>query len=235
MNASIVEYVAVLQIVAFIVFPITRKYDFLLILSPSFIIFPLKKAAASVTSYLLSDDRYRMNILDRIKIIQGDISQQKVDAIVNAANNSLRGGAGVDGAIHRAAGPELAEECRKLHGCLTGEAKITRGYKLPARYVIHTVGPIWHGGNNDEDTLLARCYENSLRLAVENNVKTIAFPMISTGAYGYPVARATQIALKEIKKFLETDSTVEKITMVCFDQYSIHTMNLVLKEIFQQG
>ncbi len=175
-----------------------------------------------------------MNISNRIEITLGDITQQKVDAIVNAANATLRGGSGVDGAIHRAAGPDMDVACRKLNGCPTGEAKITGGFRLPVRFVIHTVGPIWRGGNNDEDALLAHCYENTLRLAVENNVKTIAFPSISTGAYGFPVVRATQIALREIKKFLENDPTIEKVFMVCFDQYSLFTMKSAFKEIIQQ-
>jgi O-acetyl-ADP-ribose deacetylase (regulator of RNase III) len=174
-----------------------------------------------------------MDLRGRIDIILGDITQQKVDAIVNAANNSLRGGGGVDGAIHRAAGSMLFEECRKLNGCPTGEAKITKGYRLPARFVIHTVGPIWHGGNQDEDNLLAHCYENSLRRAVENNIKTIAFPSISTGAYGFPVVRATHIALEEIKKFLENDSTIQKVYLVCFDQYTLYTMKSVFREVFE--
>jgi O-acetyl-ADP-ribose deacetylase (regulator of RNase III) len=173
-----------------------------------------------------------MNITDRIEIVLGDITQQKVDAIVNAANTSLLGGSGVDGAIHRSGGPDLAEACRKLNGCPTGEAKITPGFKLHARFIIHTVGPIWHGGAGGEDDLLAHCYRNSLRLAVEHNIKTIAFPSISTGAYGFPLARANQIALREVKNFLETDQSIVKVTMMCFDQYSFHSMSTVSKEVF---
>jgi O-acetyl-ADP-ribose deacetylase len=155
---------------------------------------------------------------DRVEVIKGDITKQNVDSIVNAANSSLCGGGGVDGAIHRAAGPELLKECRKLNGCKAGEAKITTGYKLPARWVIHTVGPIWRGGNNDEDMLLAACYRNSLALAVANGVKTIAFPSISTGAYRYPVKKAAEIAMREIKKFLESDKEIQRVVIVCFDE-----------------
>jgi O-acetyl-ADP-ribose deacetylase (regulator of RNase III) len=153
----------------------------------------------------------------RLKVLQGDITKQQVDAIVNAANTSLLGGGGVDGAIHRAAGPQLVEECRALGGCATGEARITRGYKLPARHVIHTVGPVWHGGSGGEDELLARCYRNSLALAESNDLRSVAFPAISTGAYGFPVDRAARIALAEIKAFLERNTSVERVVLVCFD------------------
>ncbi|OGF66887.1 MAG: O-acetyl-ADP-ribose deacetylase [Candidatus Fischerbacteria bacterium RBG_13_37_8] len=156
--------------------------------------------------------------MDRISIIRGDITKQEVDAIVNAANNSLLGGGGVDGAIHHAAGPGLLGECRKLNGCETGEAKITGGYNLPSRWVIHTVGPVWMGGENDEDEKLAQCYHNSLALAVQHTIKTIAFPAISTGIYGFPLERACRIALAEIKKFLSTETTLEKVILVCFDK-----------------
>ncbi|NLY43542.1 MAG: O-acetyl-ADP-ribose deacetylase [Clostridiaceae bacterium] len=154
---------------------------------------------------------------DRFEVIMGDITKCNTDAIVNAANNSLLGGGGVDGAIHKAAGIELLYECKKLNGCETGQAKITKGYKLPAKWVIHTVGPIWKDGNHDEDKLLAECYRNSLALAVKNNIRTIAFPSISTGAYRFPVERAARIAVNEIKRFLETDISIEKVFMVCFD------------------
>jgi len=157
-------------------------------------------------------------MLERIEIIKGDITKQKVDAIVNAANNSLLGGGGVDGAIHRAAGPELLEECRELNGCKTGEAKITKGYNLPAKYVIHTVGPIWRGGNNREDEYLAMCYQNCFNLAEKYNIKTIAFPAISTGAYRFPLERATKIAITQTKKFLERNKSIEKIIFVCFGE-----------------
>src|SRR5437870_3881569 len=138
-------------------------------------------------------------MIDRLELVEGDITEQAVDAIVNAANTSLLGGGGVDGAIHRAAGPQLLEECRKLNGCATGAAKITKGYQLRARHVIHTVGPVWHGGGHGEDELLARCYQSCFALAEEHGLRNIAFPSISTGAYGFPVERASRIAVREIK------------------------------------
>ncbi len=153
-----------------------------------------------------------------MEIIQGDITRLEVDAIVNAANTSLLGGGGVDGAIHRAAGPELLEECRALGGCATGEAKLTGGYDLPAQHVIHTVGPVWHGGDRGEDQLLANCYRNSLRLAREKGLETVAFPSISTGAYRFPLERACRIALGETKAFLEGQETVKKVFFVCFSE-----------------
>ncbi|MCR4436055.1 MAG: O-acetyl-ADP-ribose deacetylase [Clostridiales bacterium] len=171
--------------------------------------------------------------MGRINIILGDITKIEVDAVVNAANNTLLGGGGVDGAIHRAAGPELLEECRRLNGCETGEAKITKGYNLPAKFVIHTVGPVWHGGNDNEDRFLAACYRNSLRLAVENGIKTIAFPSISTGAYRFPVKRAARIALLEISRFLEENSSIDKVFMVCFDEGTMEAYDEALKEIGQ--
>jgi O-acetyl-ADP-ribose deacetylase (regulator of RNase III) len=154
----------------------------------------------------------------RIELARGDITRMEVDAIVNAANNSLLGGGGVDGAIHRAAGPQLLEACRALHGCKTGEAKITPGYKLPARWIIHTVGPVWSGGGRREAELLAACYRNSLGLAQKHQISTIAFPAISTGAYGFPLEQACSIALNEINGFLELNPLPQKIFIVCFDQ-----------------
>lgn len=153
----------------------------------------------------------------RLAIVQGDITRQSVDALVNAANNSLLGGGGVDGAIHRAAGPELLEECRQLHGCDTGAAKITRGYRLPARWVIHTVGPVWHGGKAGEDELLARCYRGCFALAQQHALRTVALPSISTGAYRFPVERAARIALREIDSALASNAALEKVCVVCFD------------------
>jgi len=156
-------------------------------------------------------------IPDRIQIEFGDITKLEVDAIVNAANTSLLGGGGVDGAIHRAAGPELLEYCRTLNGCETGEAKITPGFNLPAKYIIHTPGPIWREGRANEDVLLANCYRNSLKLAVENKIKSIAFPAISTGVYCFPVKRATSIALKETSDFVKKTKRIEKIILICYD------------------
>ena len=151
-----------------------------------------------------------------IEITQGDITKLEVDAIVNAANSTLLGGGGVDGAIHQAAGPDLLEECRTLNGCKVGEAKITGGYNLPVRHVIHTVGPIWHGGKRNEPERLAECYRNSLRLAVGNGVKTIAFPSISTGVYRFPIKMASRIAIREVRQFLEGNATLERVIFVCF-------------------
>jgi O-acetyl-ADP-ribose deacetylase (regulator of RNase III) len=151
-----------------------------------------------------------------IHILRGDITKQEVDAIVNAANATLLGGGGVDGAIHRAAGPELVAECRTLGGCRPGEAKITRGYRLPARFVIHTVGPVWHGGKQGEPETLANCYRNSLQIALENRIKTIAFPAISCGAFGYPVEEAAQIALETTREFLANTDQIDKVIFVLF-------------------
>jgi len=164
----------------------------------------------------------------RIKLHQGDITRQKTDAIVNAANKTLLGGGGVDGAIHRAAGPGLLEECRTLNGCETGEAKITAGYHLPVKYVIHTVGPVWRGGHSNESGLLARCYQNSLKLAVAHQCKTIAFPNISTGIYGFPKDKAAKIAINEVKTFLQTNETIEQVIFVCFDEENFRLYKTLL-------
>lgn len=172
-------------------------------------------------------------LMEKIQVVLGDITKIEVDAIVNAANNTLLGGGGVDGAIHRAAGPELLEECRKLNGCKTGEAKITKGYKLPAKYVIHTVGPVWQGGNANEDELLASCYRNSLELAAKNGIKTIAFPSISTGAYRFPLNRAAKIAIREILNFLKDNESIEKVYMVCFDEKTMGAYAEALQELSQ--
>jgi len=167
----------------------------------------------------------------RIELVQGDITKQKVDAIVNAANTTLLGGGGVDGAIHHAAGHKLLEECRRLGGCPTGDAKITQGYNLPAKFVIHTVGPVWGGGKHREDELLASCYRKSLGLAVQHGLKTIAFPAISTGAYGFPLERATRLAVREVKGFLAGHPSIEKVVFVCFDQYTYRFYVRVLGEL----
>lgn len=153
----------------------------------------------------------------RFEVIMGDITKMKVDAVVNSANASLLGGDGVDGAIHLAAGPKLFAECLNLNGCKTGRAKITSGYALPADWIIHTVGPVWHGGDKNEPALLASCYQKSLELAVTKGLKTIAFPSISTGIYRYPLDKAAQIAVTEIVEFLEKDDNLDKVTVVCFD------------------
>lgn len=168
---------------------------------------------------------------DRIIVVRGDITEENVDAIVNAANTSLLGGGGVDGAIHRAAGPGLLKECRALNGCPTGQAKITGGHNLPARHVIHTVGPVWHGGGRNEDGLLAQCYRNSLALAEQHNIRTIAFPAISTGVYRFPVDRACRIALSEIKRFLKTRSLPEQVRLICFNRDVYNAYRSALDEL----
>lgn len=166
----------------------------------------------------------------RIKIVLGDITHQDTDAIVNAANPSLLGGGGVDGAIHRAAGRELLEECKLLNGCHTGDAKITKGYNLKARYVIHTVGPIWRGGNNNEEKLLRSCYKKCFELAVLNNIRTISFPAISTGVYGYPLKPAAEIAVSETINFLKNNKFFKEVNFVCFDMNTYNVYQETLKE-----
>lgn len=172
---------------------------------------------------------------DRIAIIQGDITTLAVDAIVNAANESLLGGGGVDGAIHGAAGPRLLDECRGLGGCPTGQARLTRGYNLPARYVIHTVGPIWRGGAAGEPDLLASCYRCALQLAGQKNLATVAFPSISTGIYGYPIALACRIALRTTAAFFEGHSLPSRVTFVCFWVHDFDEYKLGLAEIVHRG
>ena len=169
----------------------------------------------------------------RVQIIEGDITKQKVDAIVNAANTSLLGGGGVDGAIHRAAGPELLEETRKIGGCPTGEARVSKGYRLYAKWIIHTVGPVWAGGRKNEDALLAGCYRNSLIAAEDLGIESIAFPAISTGVYGFPMKRATEIALSETRKFLETSKSLTKVIFVCFGNEALKTYQDEYKKAFE--
>ena len=166
-----------------------------------------------------------MNVMKgRIQLIQADITTLEVDALVNAANESLLGGGGVDGAIHRAAGPELLEECRTLGGCSTGQAKITNGYNLKAKFVIHTVGPVWRDGTNGEPQLLTSCYRSCLQLAVENQIQTIAFPSISTGVYGYPIQQASQIAVREVRDFLVKNSLINQVSIVCFSSDDLYCL-----------
>jgi O-acetyl-ADP-ribose deacetylase (regulator of RNase III) len=167
---------------------------------------------------------------NRLELIKGDITTLQVDAIVNAANTSLLGGGGVDGAIHKAAGPLLFDECMKLKGCEVGNAKLTKGYDLKARFVIHTVGPVWKGGINDEHELLAACYQNCLKLARENGIRTIAFPGISTGVYGFPKDQASLIAVNETKRILKKNSFPEKVIFVAFDDESYKILQKLLQE-----
>ena len=169
---------------------------------------------------------------DRIEILEGDITKMEVDAIVNAANTSLLGGGGVDGAIHRGAGPELLAETRTLGGCPTGEARVTKGYKLPAQWVIHTVGPIWSGGKKDEDRLLTNCYKNSYEAAVKIGAATLAFPSISTGAYRFPLERAINIALGETKSFLQADQSIKKVFFVCFGSGIYEAYQKAFRQLF---
>jgi O-acetyl-ADP-ribose deacetylase len=168
-----------------------------------------------------------------IDIVRGDITKLDVDAIVNAANTTLLGGGGVDGAIHRAAGPELLAECRTLGGCRPGEAKLTQGYRLPARFVIHTVGPIWTGGKRGEAQILANCYRNPLQIAVENGIKTVAFPAISCGAYRYPIGEAAQIALKTTHEFLAKNDKIDEVTFVLWSEELLHAYSDCHRQLLQ--
>ena len=165
----------------------------------------------------------------------GDITRFRGDAIVNAANESLLGGGGVDGAIHAAAGPDLLAECRTLHGCPTGQAKLTGGYRLPARHVIHTVGPVWHGGTHREETLLAGAYQSCLNLAEQHELRTIAFPAISTGAYGYPLEQATRVALRTILAWLDGHVLPEHVTCVCYDRATLAAYESILASLLKRG
>ena len=169
---------------------------------------------------------------EKIRIVQEDITRLKVDAIVNAANTSLLGGGGVDGAIHRAAGPLLLEETRKIGGCPTGEARVSKGYNLPAKWVVHTVGPVWHGGDRKEEQLLANCYQNSLAAAAEIGARTMAFPAISTGVYRFPLELATEIALTETRRFLKKDDRLDQIIFVCFSEKAFNIYQKVFEKIF---
>ena len=170
-----------------------------------------------------------MKYLTRINLIRDDITKLKVDAIVNAANSRLAGGGGVDGAIHRDAGADLPVACRKLNGCLTGSAKITSGFKLPAKFIIHTVGPVWRGGNSNESKLLESCYRTSLEISKQNNAKTVAFPNISTGIYGFPKQEAARIAIATVSEFIKNHSLPEQVTFVCFDEENYNFYSELLR------
>jgi O-acetyl-ADP-ribose deacetylase (regulator of RNase III) len=170
-------------------------------------------------------------VAERIRVVEGDITRQAVDAIVNAANTTLLGGGGVDGAIHRAAGPELLAECRTLGGCATGSAKITLGYRLPAKFVIHTVGPVWRDGRHGEEAWLASCYRSCFALVEQHGIRTVAFPSISTGAYGFPMERAARIAVKETAAFLNRNFTVAEVRLVCFGRGAFEIYDRAVKEI----
>ena len=177
------------------------------------------------------DSRMPGSPMDRLEVVTGDITEQPVDAVVNAANTSLLGGGGVDGAIHRAAGPELLQECRLLGGCATGNARITSGYNLPARWVLHTVGPVWKGGGHGERELLASCYRRCLELAEERSIRTITFPAISAGVYGFPVQQATSIAVSEVAKYLEANPRIERVSFVCFDECTARIYDSALAQL----
>lgn len=172
-----------------------------------------------------------MSVWEKMKLVQGDITKEKVDAIVNAANQSLLGGGGVDGAIHRAAGPELLEECRTLGGCETGDAKITKGYRLPARHVIHTVGPVYRGGTAGEAQKLASCYRRSLELASKNKIRSLAFPAISCGVYGYPIEEAARIALKTVAEYLQGHPEIEEVRFVLFSQKDLDVYRAAFEKL----
>lgn len=202
---------------------------------------PPDPAAAPVAPVALADSASpgarlpAASLRARIEVVLGDITTQQVDAIVNAANATLLGGGGVDGAIHRAAGPELLAECRKLGGCASGEAKLTRGYQLPARFVIHTVGPIWYGGDRGEATLLARCYRRSCELAVGHKLSTLAFPAISTGVFGYPLAPATRVAVREVLRALKSYPSLSRVVLVCHDQTAFQTYRATVETELQNS
>jgi len=181
----------------------------------------------------MSGGKHGSALRQRIEVVEGDITRQTVDAIVNAANTALLGGGGVDGAIHRAAGPELLEECRMLGGCGTGQARITKGYRLPAKWIIHTVGPVWRDGRHGEDDLLRSCYRSCFALVEPHRIRTIAFPSISTGAYGFPMERAARVAVGETKTFLERNTSVENVRLVCFGSTAFQIHGEALEEVFR--